>query len=331
MYQLLGISLALAVFLVINASTSLGATILWRIIKSRVRDWPASSRSRLLFALRFSPIVIATITVAAFLIPAYILYEPYEASERVGPLLALVAGLSAGGLITAACRGLAAWRATRRLIGDWLKLAEPIRADRIPIPAFRLPHSFPVIAVVGVFRRRLFIADHLFDSLHEEELSAAIAHECGHLKAIDNLKRVLLRVCRDVLTIIPSGRAFDRLWAEESEAAADEYAARTGGDAALNMASALVKIARMAPPGLQPSMPATVSFIGADESLIARRVERLTQLAMLNDSKQEHEEVAGNSLLWLGILLMTISPIVLNPNLYSRIHDWIEVIVSLLQ
>jgi Zn-dependent protease with chaperone function len=333
MYEFLGISLALAAWLVINAFASLGATIVWRIIESRVQDWSAASRSQLIFVLRFLPLVLATIMVAAFLIPAYIFYEPRHGSERVSLQLAVVAGLSGYGLVLAVWRRLAAWMATRRLINDWIKNAVPIKSDRIPIPAFHLQHSFPVIAVVGVFRRRLFIANHLFDSLHEEELAAAIAHECGHLKAIDNLKRVLMRVSRDVLTIIPSGRALDRVWAQESEAAADEYAARSGGEAALNLASALVKIARMAPAGAQPSMPVTVSHISHDISLIAQRVERLTHLAMLNDLKREPHEFAGNSLLWLclGALLITIAPVVLNPNLYSTIHGWIEIIVSLLQ
>src|SRR5260370_22212166 len=89
---------------------------------------------------------------------------------------------------------------------------------------------------------------------------AAIAHECGHLAARDNLKRSLLRVCRDALMIVPCGRSIDRAWSENAEVAADEHAADRGSAVAPNPASALIAIARMDPPGVRPSMPAA-SFI----------------------------------------------------------------------
>src|SRR5262245_64543688 len=56
----------------------------------------------------------------------------------------------------------------------------------------------------------LFRSDHLFQSLTSEEMAAAIAHECGHLAARDNLKRAALRACRDALAIFPCGARLDR-------------------------------------------------------------------------------------------------------------------------
>ena len=50
--------------------------------------------------------------------------------------------------------------------------------------------------MVGHFARDLFIADHVLESLSEEELAAAISHEYGHLAAHDNLKRSVMRVSR---------------------------------------------------------------------------------------------------------------------------------------
>src|SRR5262249_11416559 len=117
-----------------------------------------------------------------------------------------------------------------------------------------------------------------FQSLTREEMAAAIAHEIGHLAARDNLKRVALRVCRDALAIFPTGAGLDRAWAEASEAAADEYAARGGGGVALGLASTLVKIARLVPRGVKPAMPAGASLLIADADALARRVRRLTQM-----------------------------------------------------
>jgi hypothetical protein len=143
----------------------------------------------------------------------------------------------------------------------------------------------------------------------------------------------LLRLCRDVLAIIPCGRALDRAWAESSEGAADEYAARAGGQAALDLASALVKIARMAPAGVKPSMPVTASLIGDDLSLIARRVERLMKLAIMDKASQEPVPVVGNLPLTLcfSLALAAIALSVFSPNLLSNIHGFTEIVVKLLQ
>src|SRR5262249_48078215 len=128
-----------------------------------------------------------------------------------------------------------------------------------------------------------------FQSLTNEEISAAMAHESGHLISRDNLKRPLLRACRDMLAIVPSGASLDRAWVEASEAAADEHAARGGSGGALDLASALIKIARLVPDGVKPAFPAGALLIGddgaggVDGAGIAERVRRLTRLATLED------------------------------------------------
>ncbi|MCI0337285.1 MAG: M56 family metallopeptidase [Acidobacteria bacterium] len=333
MFELLGISLALAAFLIIDAVASLITTVIWHAIEERVQHWSAAARSQLILTLRISPAIMAMTFVIAFLLPAYLIYEPRLTAEKVSFKLAVIAIISAAGLLFAAWRWLSAWRTTRSLINYWLQTAEPIRLDRVSIPAYRLRHSSPVIAVAGVFRPRLFIADHLFDLLSKNELAAALAHECGHLAARDNLKRLLLRACCHVLTIVPCGRTLDRAWAETSESAADEYAARPGGEAALEMASVLIKISRMVAETGKPMMPATVSHIADDVSAIARRAERLMQLAMCDGATQKQRVFPGNVLLrfCLGALSATIVLAALIPHSFLTIHGWIEAAVRFLQ
>src|SRR5215475_8098332 len=262
MFELLGICLALAALLTLNALAATLASALWGALGRRLEGRPAAARARLIFALRVFPPFIAAVGVGALLLPAYIAHEPRRAVEPVGLKLGVLAVVSAAGLLLALWRGVAAWIATRSLVKDWLRLAEPVSFDQIRIPAYRLRHQFPVVAIVGVIRPKLFIADHLYQSLTRQEFAAAIAHESGHLAARDNLKRALLRACRDALSIIPSGARLDRAWAEASEAAADEHAARGGGNVALDLASTLVKIARLVPEGVNPAMPAGALLIG---------------------------------------------------------------------
>lgn len=333
MYELLGISLALSGLLTLNAFASMLAAMMWRVLQTRAQNWSAVTRSQLLFALRVFPGVVAIISVVALLVPAYIAHEPRHLAEDVSLQLGLLAAFSAAGLSLAVWRGLAAWIATRKLITNWLRNSEPLVLNQVAIPAYRLRHPFPVIAVVGTFRPRLFIADHLFSSLSREELTAAIAHECGHLAARDNLKRALLRSCRDVLTIVPCGRLLDREWAAASESAADEYAARNGGEVALDLAAALVKIARLVPPGARPIMPASALLIGEDVGGIAHRVKSLARLAAARRSQGAPASAAIPASLWLsfGALVTAALLIATNSNSLITIHRLIEVAVSTLQ
>src|SRR5215471_6813915 len=199
MFELLGICLALAALLTLNALAATLASALWGALGHRLEGRPAAARARLIFALRVFPPFIAAVGVGALLLPAYITHEPRRAVEPVGLKLGVLAVVSAAGLLLALWRGVAAWIATRSLVKDWLRLAEPVRFNQVRIPVYRLRHQFPVIAIVGAIRPKLFIADHLFRSLTREEMAAAIAHEGGHLAARDNLKRAALRACRDAL------------------------------------------------------------------------------------------------------------------------------------
>ena len=111
-------------------------------------------------------------------------------------------------------------------------------------------------------------------------MTAAIAHEGGHLSAHDNFKRSLLRACRDVLMIVPCGRSLDRAWAEAAECAADEHAAQQSAETALNLASALVKIAKMVPVGARAAVPMAAFLVGVEETRgVKARVRRLLEIA----------------------------------------------------
>ncbi|MDQ2855472.1 MAG: M48 family metalloprotease, partial [Acidobacteriota bacterium] len=206
MYELLGISLVLAALLSINALASLLAATIWRLLAKSTYHWSAHTRARVVYAMRVGPPVIALLVVASLLVPAYLLHEPYKTTEIVSLKLATLALFSALGVALAMWRGLKSWMATRALLNEWLDGAEPIRIAQVDIPAFRFEHPFPVIAVVGSIRPRLFVARRVLESLSDEEMLAAVAHESGHVAARDNLKRVVIRACRDMLTIVPCGR-----------------------------------------------------------------------------------------------------------------------------
>ena len=335
MFELLGLALLLAALLTFNSIASLVIAGLWRVAGRATDHWTAAARARLLFSLRTLPAVLAVLFVALLLAPAYIIHEPRHAAESVSLKLGLLAFLSAAGLIVSLVRGIATHRATQKLTSDWLRYGTPIQLAGINIDAYQIHHTFPLIGIVGFLRPRLFIASQVLELLTPAEISAAIAHENGHLTARDNLKRGLMRACRDALLIIPSGRLLDKSWSEASEEAADENAARQGNVVALDLASALVKIARVIPPGARPTMPAGVFLLGDEKQTkgIKSRVGRLIALAATERGTGSRHDVLANLFAWgpASMLLVGFGITATNPYLLSRVHYLIEHAVFVLR
>jgi Zn-dependent protease with chaperone function len=310
MYEWLGLSLALAILFLLHTAIALLVTLAWQRGAARASRLSGTVRARLIFWLRVLPALLA-LSAVALLLPAYVVHEPRDAAEHVSLKLAVPAVLSMIGLSLALWRGLAAWWTTRRLVRNWMAQAVPLHLPEVKIPAFRLPHPFPVLAVVGCWRPRLFVAEQLLSQLTPDELSAALAHEMGHWQSGDNLKRIALRLCRDVLMLVPSGRALDRDWHEAVEEAADEFAVKTEPSVALSLASALVKLARMAPAGMQAALPVQASYVMAwaadDEPQLARRVKRLLQLADSESAVRPTSSLRWRYAQWLALAVWALA------------------------
>jgi Zn-dependent protease with chaperone function len=222
---------------------------------------------------------------------------------------------------------------TRRLASNWLREAVEIKVDSVRAPVYRIKHQFPVIAVIGIFRPRMFVAEQVLGSLDENEFRAAIAHEYGHLRARDNFKRTLLRICRDLL-ILPLGKGLDRAWAENAESLADEHAARTGSSTALDLASALVKIAKIVPAGSGPAMPAGAYLV---EDLSVDVTSRVRRLVRFSDDPSFADAGMGifgpSAAFWLwsaALMLLLVLPLVDQRSLAGT-HEIVEQFVNILQ
>jgi Zn-dependent protease with chaperone function len=334
MYTFLGITLVLALLLTINATATMVSAGFGRLCKPLLRKCSARTRAEILFVMRIGPPVMALIAIAAFMIPSYVAYEPRATDESVSWKLGALATLSAIGVGLAIQRGIRSWLATRSLLKNWLATSTRIELETINLPAYVLDHSFPIIAVVGAFRPRLFIANHVLESLSEEELAAAIAHEYGHLVARDNFKRSVMRVSRAALLLIPCGRSLDRAWSEASESAADEYAAQQSSFVALNLASALVRIARMIPQGQRQVIPASVSaFLSSEDSPgVKVRVRRLVELAATDPRLLVSDASVVRFVPWLVLTLAVVISVTIEsrPHVLATVHHFVEDVVAIL-
>ena len=335
MYTFLGITLVLALLLTINATATLIAAGFGRLCKPLLRKCSARTAAEILFVMRIAPPVLAIVAIAAFMIPSYLIYEPHQTDESVSWKLGLLAGLSAIGVGLAIWRGIRTWVATRSLLKDWFANSTRFELDSISVPTFVLQqHSFPIIAVVGAIRPRLFIADHVLESLSTEEIAAAVAHECGHLAAHDNFKRSVMRVSRAALLLIPCGRSLDRAWSEASESAADEHAAQQSSLVALNLASALVRIARMIPTGQRQEIPAAVSaFLSGDDSPgVKVRVRRLVELAGTDPRLLVSNASIVRFVPWIVLAVVVVAGVTIEsrPHVLAAVHHFVEHVVVVL-
>lgn len=217
-------------------------------------------------AARLLPIVGAVVVALALVVPGFVMHEAAQADERPGLVAGLLASaglLLAGSLVR---RAFHAWRATRRVLVEWQESAQPVAMPNGPAPAFRIAHPFPVVAVVGVLRPRLFVARSVLHALTPGELSAVLEHEAAHVRARDNVKRWLM-ACAPSIGWRRTALALERAWQDAAEHDADR-----GARGALDLASALVKTARMAPEGVSLRIPAAAFHGGGD---VAGRVREL--------------------------------------------------------
>ena len=330
-YYVLVTCAALAAFLSLNAVGSLAAAGLWFGLRRRTGRWRATARARVLFWLCVLPPAGALTFVAALMVPAYLIHEPYPGPEAVGlPLLAL-ALCSASVIVVALYRAARSWLATRRLIAFWLGRAEPMSVEGVAVPAYCLRHSTPVLAVVGTLRPRLFIAGQVMDSLSPEELEMALAHERSHLLARDTLKRAVMQVCRDLLPFIGACSVLGRAWAEEAERTADEYAARSSAAGALDLAAALIKIARLMPAGAKHAVPAGAFLLEGDDEGLAGRVRRLTEMASTKGTSAGRELLFPKVVLTMGLVGLGVAlAAAADRPILAMVHALTERIIKLL-
>jgi beta-lactamase regulating signal transducer with metallopeptidase domain len=206
---------------------------------------------------------------------------------------------------------------TRRLLQAWLADATPVTLRDVTIPAFAINTGFPVVAVIGVLRPRQVIDQQVLRACSEDELAAILAHERGHICRRDNLRRT-------VVAAVPGpwfSRDLPDAWRQATEEAADDLAAATGQDTRFHLATALLRVSRLAPAtngasGWQHQLPA--SALDRGES-VEQRVRRLVDAPAPQQRRRRHWTTA-------------IAALVLGAGfaLQRDLHDVMEQVVAFL-
>lgn len=313
-YLLHGTTLALVWFLLLNVA----ATASVAIVSARLTKPSRGASPGFWLAFRLLPAVVSIAFVAVVFLPSYWRYEPRELVEGFDVTVTTLAALALSVIGAAAARGVSAWRRAAHRTNAWMRAGRPLTLADTSMPAFAIDTDAPVMALVGVLRPRLLITRPVLDALTGEELRAGVAHELGHRRAWDNLKRLAMRAAPDLLSITGAAHAIERRWATASEHAAD----RGAGDsdrARCALASALVKVARLTPPIALGSEPISALVEGGD---ITARVQRL-----LDDAPSTG---GGRWTRWLALAIPVCALALGYTPLLRIVHGVTEILVNAL-
>ena len=259
-FAIRGIAVSLAVFALAYGLLSCAVAFGWKLA-ARVRRLPANAD--LLFGLRMLPLTVAVLVAGVFVVPSFLFLEPRSVHEPIGAVPFGLSFCSIALLVAGWSRAAAGLRKTSRMVAEWMK-GSTISGLKAAFPLVRVRGAAPALAVVGIRHPRVLISDDAAALLTKAEFQAALRHEVAHVRRRDNLKKLLFQVCA-----FPGMAPLEVAWREASETAADE-AAVTSSNQAVDLAAALIKLARL---GAGPAADFSTALI--DSSRVAARVERL--------------------------------------------------------
>lgn len=304
---------SIAILLVVGTAVVRAAsTMLLRRLESR----DPISRANHLFLLRVMPGAMALFVSGVVILPAFLWLEPGNSQERIPTTMIAAAGCGCLLLLGVAWRTIGALSATRRLLRTWQSRAQSVANIDAPIPAYSIDDEFPTVAVIGLHRPILFMSAQVLRECSPEETRAMILHECAHVGAHDNIRRLLLRACPD---LFGCARAFEKAWEGASEEAADAVVARQAPHLALSLAQALVRVGRLAPEPLAGSASALYSG-GSIESRVRRLLSPPASPLAVSSERR------GGLIVAVGAAVMVMALLLGAP----AIHQIIEILVATL-
>ncbi len=220
------------------------ALVLWRLLPSAASLW------------------VAGLAVA----PTFLRHETGGSTEAVPGWMALLMVVA---FLTVSVRGARSLRAVGAVRRHLRRVAPGCDTTG---PAEIVETAAGTAFVAGLLEPRIVVSQTLASSLTAREFDAVVAHERAHIGARDNLKRLAMLLAPDWLGLTTRGRGVERAWAQAAELAADDAVAAGGARAAIDLAAALVKAARLS---AAPSVRLELSSGMFDGDEITTRVTRL--------------------------------------------------------
>jgi hypothetical protein len=160
------------------------------------------------------------------------------------------------------------------------------------------------------------VSDTVLAACSRPELSAIIEHERRHVSAFDNAMRLLMDAAPDALRLTRVPEALAASWHQAVEHRADDAASER-----LDLASALVRVARLGAGAAPVELPASALYRG---EAIEERVKRLLAPAAAAAPVSFTQIAAGAATLACALAVTAASA-----RVSEFAHDLLELIVSL--
>jgi Zn-dependent protease with chaperone function len=293
------IGVSLAVFVILYLSMSLLVARVWRFGLPWFNNGSARSSETLLFVIRTLPLLISALITVAFTVPSFLRFEPRSTDEEVGVVPVILALCFLGLVAWGISRAVATQLRTSRTVSAWLSGATAV-GEQAAVPVYRTCQRTPALTVAGLGSPRVLVSETAYSVLTSHELSTALRHEFAHVRSRDNWKKLVFRVLE-----FPGMSALETAWSEKAEMAADD-AAVSNFDDALDLASALIKLSRLAP--VQSAAGFTSGLLYSSPASLSVRVRRLFQW----NQPESKVRAGSNWTVWLPITTMILTTITLN-------------------
>ena len=264
--------LALAWFAIVNVLVSVGVSLVARRIFAReIQLHPGS-----LLMLRLAPTAAGLVFVATVFLPAHWLFESPGTPETFGFVLLTVAFTTVALSVRALIRGVSVTVRSASLQRSLR--GRPMTSAGRDTDILEID-GLSGLTVAGIFSTTILVGASARQALSDAELDVALAHEQAHRRAWDNLKRLAIFCAPDVLGFSEAGRQLERTWNAAVECFADARAVAGDRMRAVNLASALVRVARLADRS-QDRLDSIVWSPFHQKGLLEMRVRRLVDGAL---------------------------------------------------
>ncbi|MCU1286087.1 MAG: peptidase BlaR1 [Acidobacteriales bacterium] len=324
MYDLLLIAITLGSCFLLHTALSVTSLLFFSLRQQRLQRISPHRAAQTFFLLRVIPTFLTLIAAAALIVPAFVRFEPASTGEPVPIPLAVLASISLLVLLGALQRAFSAVIQSHRVMQAWTSKAVRQTSSVEGLELYRCQLESPVIAVLGLWRTRIFVSEAVFEVLTAEELDAALRHEAVHASSRDTLKKLLLHFAPKLLPGFDLLRPIQQSWAKACELAADEQAVCSDHGRTLPLASALVKVARISCGSELPTLSAALMNQG--DFLLGHRVERLVEMSEGRSIVPTSSSAIAKQalLLSINVLLLTAAAY---PQALSLTHEFLEVLV----
>jgi Zn-dependent protease with chaperone function len=309
------IGVSLAVFVILYLTMSLLVSRFWQYGLRWLDSESARFSETLLFVVRTLPLSASALITLSFTVPSFLMLEPRATDEEIG-IAPVVLGLACLGLLAwGVSRAIATQLRTSRTVNEWLSGATALRAGTT-VPVYRTCPSAPALTVAGLGSPRVLVSETACTLLTAHELTTALRHEMAHVSSHDNWKKLIFRFLD-----FPGMSSLESAWSEKAEMAADD-AAVSSFDDALDLASALIKLSRLAP--VQNPAVLTTGLLQNSPDAVSMRVKRLFQWNQPNRTKRQ----GARWILLLPVFATMVTTLALNyGSVLVQMHELTEFLV----